>query len=218
MKTKKILALALCAVLLVCGSVLGTMAYLTAQDAVTNTFTVGNVAITLDEQDVDKDANEKDNVTINGVVRDKANSYKLLPGQTYTKDPTVHVTAGSEESYIRMFVTIDKLSALDDIFATQGADLKSIFTGYEADKWIYASESEKDDAITYEFRYHTTVENNTDEAIDLEPLFTGIAVPEFINNDQLAAIANMTINVVAEAIQADGFDNADKAWAAFDAQ
>ena len=52
-KTKKALLLSLCAVMLVTASVLGTMAYLTSTDEVVNTFTVGNVAITLDETDVD---------------------------------------------------------------------------------------------------------------------------------------------------------------------
>ena len=50
MKTKsKALLLTLCAVLLVAASVMGTMAYLTSTDKVENTFTVGNVKITLDE-------------------------------------------------------------------------------------------------------------------------------------------------------------------------
>ena len=53
MKTaRKVLMIALCAVLLVSISVMGTMAYLTSQDTVTNTFTVGKVAINLDEADV----------------------------------------------------------------------------------------------------------------------------------------------------------------------
>ena len=44
---KKALVLLLCAILLVVGSVMGTLAYLTSQDQVTNTFTVGNVEIDL---------------------------------------------------------------------------------------------------------------------------------------------------------------------------
>ena len=52
-KTRKILLMAACAVLLVCISVGATVAYLTSTDTVTNTFTVGQVAITLDEAKVD---------------------------------------------------------------------------------------------------------------------------------------------------------------------
>ena len=45
---KKVFVTVLCAVLLVAASVLGTMAYLTSNDEVVNTFTVGNVQIKLD--------------------------------------------------------------------------------------------------------------------------------------------------------------------------
>ena len=109
MKTKsKALLLTLCAVLLVAASVLGTMAYLTSTDTVTNTFTVGKVEIKLDETDVTNPTGS----------RVQANSYKLMPGTTYTKDPTVTVKAGSEESYVRMKVTFNnatKIIAAQDI-------------------------------------------------------------------------------------------------------
>ena len=82
-KTKKALLLSLCAVMLVTASVLGTMAYLTSTDEVVNTFTVGNVAITLDETDVD-------NSTPGENDRDQANEYKLMPGKEYVKDPNQH--------------------------------------------------------------------------------------------------------------------------------
>ena len=50
MKTRsKALLLILCAMLLLIASALGTVAYLTVQDTVTNTFSVGQVKITMDE-------------------------------------------------------------------------------------------------------------------------------------------------------------------------
>ena len=103
MKTKsKALLLTLCAVLLVAASVLGTMAYLTSSAEVKNTFTVGKVEIKLDEAKVTADG-----IPVEGAARVTANSYKLMPGTTYTKDPTVTVKAGSEESYVRMKVTFN---------------------------------------------------------------------------------------------------------------
>ena len=51
MKKSKVLLTLLCAVALVATSVFGTLAYLTSQDAVVNTFTIGSVVITLDEQE-----------------------------------------------------------------------------------------------------------------------------------------------------------------------
>lgn len=98
---KKTLTVLLALVLVIAMSVAGTMAYLTSDATVTNTFTVGKVAITMDEKDTDNDDNRDDNVTMSdNTVRDKANAYKLIPGQTYIKDPTVHVTTGSEDCYL----------------------------------------------------------------------------------------------------------------------
>ena len=91
MKTKsKALLLTLCAVLLVAASVMGTMAYLTSTDKVENTFTVGKVAIKLDEAKANNDGS-----LVEGAARVKANEYKLLPGHTYNKDPMVTVLSGS---------------------------------------------------------------------------------------------------------------------------
>lgn len=101
MKTKnKALLLALCAVSLVTASVFGTMAYLTDDKMVTNTFTVGSVAITMDEAKVDTDGKPVPNAN-----RVTDNSYKLLPGHEYTKDPTIHVDANSEDCYL--FVKVE---------------------------------------------------------------------------------------------------------------
>ena len=103
MKTKsKALLLTLCAVLLIAASVLGTMAYLTSTAKVENTFTIGKVEIKLDEAKVNANG-----IPEEGAARVTANSYKLMPGTTYTKDPTVTVKAGSEESYVRMKVTFN---------------------------------------------------------------------------------------------------------------
>ena len=106
MKTRsKALLLTLCAVLLVAASVLGTMAYLTSTDSVENTFTVGSVKIRLDEAKVDENG-----TPVEGAARVKSNEYKLMPGHTYTKDPTVTVEKGSESSYVRMKVTFNNAS------------------------------------------------------------------------------------------------------------
>lgn len=108
MKTKsKALLLTLCAVLLIAASVLGTMAYLTSSAEVKNTFTIGKVEIKLDEAKVTADG-----IPVEGAARVTANSYKLMPGTTYTKDPTVTVKAGSEDSYVRMKVTFNNAAAL----------------------------------------------------------------------------------------------------------
>lgn len=211
-KTRKILLMAACAVLLVCISVGATVAYLTSTDSVTNTFTVGNIQIKLDEAKANPDGSLVPNVD-----RVKANSYKLLPGHTYNKDPMVTVLSGSESAYIKMTVTFSKANELDAIFASVGgANLTSIFNGYDATNWIYkgnTKDSEKN-TRTYEFWYKEAVGAPTAD-VELDALFDSITVPGTITNAQLATIKGMTITVNAYAIQEDSFEDAEAAWAAF---
>lgn len=90
MKRKLIIALALCLALAL--GIGGTMAYLTATTtAVVNTFTIGNVGLTLAEP-----AGEAANY-----------QFKIVPGETVTKDPTVTVTSGSEPCWLFVKITED---------------------------------------------------------------------------------------------------------------
>ena len=208
---KKSIALVMMAVLLVAASVMGTLAYLTSHDEVVNTFTVGKVAIKLDEA-----AANTDGTLVPNADRVKTNSYKLLPGHTYNKDPMVTVLAESEPSYIKMTVTFSKANELDAIFAPTGADLTSIFNGYDAANWIAKGNTKDANANTrtYEFWYKETV-GAPDGDVALDALFDSITVPGNITQEQLATIEGMTITVNAYAIQADGSDTADAAWAKF---
>lgn len=215
MKTKsKALILTLCAVLLVAASMLGTMAYLTDNKTVTNTFTVGQVKIKLDEAKANPDGSLVENAD-----RVKGNSYKLLPGHTYNKDPMVTVLKDSEASYIKMTVTFSNAKELDAIFAPNGADMTKIFNGYNSTNWIYKGNTKNATANTrtYEFWYKETVDAPNGN-VALDALFDSITVPGTITNEQLETIEGMTITVNAYAIQADGFANAEAAWAAFDAK
>ncbi len=211
MKKFKALLVVACALLLVAASVFGTMAYLTSTDEVKNTFTVGKVNIKLDEAKANTDGS-----LVEGAARVKANSYKLLPSHTYNKDPMVTVLSGSEPSYVKMTVTFSKANELDAIFAPTGADLTSIFKGYNAANWI-AKGNTKDTTAntrTYEFWYKEAVGAPTAD-VALDALFDSITVPGEITGEQLETIKGMTITVNAYAIQADGFADATAAWAAF---
>ena len=208
---KKLLIMSV-AMVLVCAFAVGmTIAYLTDHETVTNTFTVGNVQIKLDEADVDEYGVPQGSPA----PRVPENTYKLIPGHTYTKDPTVTVLEGSEESFIKMTVTFSNSAELDEIFGV-GTDLTTIFHDYDGTTWIYKGNTENtDNTRTYEFWYKETVAATTED-VALDALFDSITVPHTITNDQLKTIAGMTITVNAYAIQADGFGgNADAAWAAF---
>lgn len=206
---KKTLLTIAAALLLVFASVMGTMAYLTSTDTVTNTFTVGNVSIKLDEAKANTDG-----TLVANAERVEANTYKLIPGHTYNKDPMVTVLQGSESAYIKMIVVVTKSAELDAI----GVDLLTTFKGYNSTNWLYMGNTEKTTANTrtYEFWYKETVAA-PDADVALDALFDQIVVPGTISNAQLATIEGMTITVTAHAIQADGFADAAAAWAAYSA-
>lgn len=216
--TKKALLFTFCAVLLVVASVLGTMAYLTSSDTVTNTFTVGKVNIDLDEAKVDKNGD-----VISPEERVKANTYHLLPGHEYVKDPTVTVESGSEESYVRMIATITYNENADSVFGTVDSP-ESIkkWLDINSSNWLIngVPKTTKEDGEiirSYEFRYYTMVDKVSNTAdYKLEPLFTKITVPGEIKNNDLEKLADLKIDVEAHAIQADGFSNEDEAWEAFE--
>lgn len=90
---KKIL-ITIVATVLVCACIVGgTFAWLMDKtDAVKNTFTVGMIDIELAES-VDTDKNN-------------TQEFKMIPGETITKDPVVTVKAGSEACWL--FVKIEE--------------------------------------------------------------------------------------------------------------
>lgn len=131
---KKIVALALVFCLSLAIGVGGTLAYLTATTGtVTNTFTVGNVSFTgagLDEADVDEygvKEYKEDGKTLKDRVTE--NKYKLVPGHTYVKDPTIHMSSTTEECYL--FVTVE--NGISDIETTESG--KTIAEQMAAKGW-----------------------------------------------------------------------------------
>ena len=203
MKTaRKVLILALCAVLLVSISVMGTMAYLTSQDEVTNTFTVGNVKITLDETDVDDSTKD--------AARDQANAYKLLPGQTYTKDPIIHVDADSEACYLFVKVEngIKAIEAAGDTVASQMLDKgwKLVHGDLLANEYLYVyagTESEK-----------TAVAGGANIAVFDKVVIDGEKVVNVAEGEavpagkvNIADYQGKTVKVTAYAVQKDGFED-----------
>lgn len=99
----------------------------------------------------------------------------------------------SEASYLRMTVTFSKAAELDAIFAPTGADLTSIFGGYNSSNWIYKGNTEDPAANTrtYEFWYKEAVAA-PDQDVALDALFENITVPRQVTNSQLDSIKEMT--------------------------
>lgn len=180
MKKKLMTVLAL--VLVIAMSVAGTYAYLTSQVKVENTFTVGNVSITMDEAKVNEygqKLNANDQVAAAGDTladRVMGNKYKLVPGHEYTKDPTIHVGANSEDCYL--FVEI-----------TNGLGDKADINGLVG--WTQVAEGSN---VYY---YNTKVSANDNVVV-----FNSFT---FAENGNPVNFGSASIVIKACAIQADGF-------------
>ncbi len=211
MKTRnKALLLALCAVLLVCSTIFGTLAYLTDTEAAVNTFTVGQVGISLDEAKVTPDGKVVEGTDS---ARVQKNEYHLLPGHTYTKDPTVHVDADSEDCWL--FVKVDnQIAEIEAKTTAEAPAYTSIADQMTANGW---SPVAKDSNI---YVYKEIVKKDADVAV-----FKNFKIDGSVDNKTLANYAPETtgeganqvttyknITVTAYAVQADGFTTAADAW------
>ena len=171
---KNTLALVLALTLLVAGVVGGTLAWLTDQtDEVKNTFTVGDINIGLTETTAD---------------------YKMVPGNTIAKDPTVTVKANSEACWL--FVQV-----------TESTDLKDFITYAIAEGWTALPGV---DGVYYR-------EVPASAADQTFSVLAGDAVT--VKSDvtrtmlETAKTDAPTLTFKAYAIQKDHFATADAAWA-----
>lgn len=196
-KMYKAMLLVLCAALLVAGSVLGTLAYLQMKtETVTNTFTVGKVAITLDEAETNEYG-----VADDAADRVTANGYKLIPGHTYDKDPTVHLDADSELCYLFVEVVneIAGIEAGTTIAAQMAANGWKPLSG---NIWYYESVADASEKTEYVVFESFKIADDAEE----DDIWTLLTDADTTNNPE--------ITVTAYAVQADGFTSAQAAWTA----
>lgn len=217
---KRFIAILLCVTLVALAAIGATFAYLTDSKTVKNTFTVGDVKIKLDETNVN--APEGDRVT--------SNTYNVYPGLVVTKDPTVHNT-GKNGAYVRAVVTIENGMNWLGLYnenvwtAPQEAAFNAMINNTLGEGWELVD-------ITYgtsgpnhptsDFIATLKYTNVLEAGKDTTAMFSQIAFPtKLTGNDVTTRIdqnGEFGINVVAQAIQADGFGSWDAAFEAFDAQ
>lgn len=224
MTKKRFVAILLCVTLVALAAIGATFAYLTDSKTVNNTFTMGNVAIKLDESKVDQNGNavEGDRVT--------SNTYNVYPGAVVTKDPIVHNT-GKNGAYVRAVVTIeDGMNWLglynENVWtAPQEAAFNAMINNTLGDGWelvdiSYDMSGPNHPTSDFVATLKYTKVLNAKE--DTTAMFSQIAFPtKLTGNDVTSRIdqnGEFGINVVAQAIQADGFENWEDAFAAYDAK
>ena len=185
MKNVKKIIIAVLAVVVVLACMVGVIsAYLTKKtQTIVNTFTYGNVNITLTEE---------------GAVENEQ-SFKMIPGQTITKNADVTVKAGSEACYVYIEVVV----------ANNTSSEEQQFISFAMDAaWTQLGETNI---------YYTDIINLVDVQEDtVLSVFNAdtITVNGDITAEELAAIVNQpTISLTAYAVQSAGFDDAADAWA-----
>ena len=187
---KEVLLLALCAILLVGATIAGTVAYLTSQKTVTNTFTVGKVSITLTEDKINVQTGEKLTGSEAGTT-DNLQNIKLVPGREIEKNPVITVSNDSEECYL--FVKIEN-----------GLTSAGTINGME--DWVLVNTTLNTDTVKY-YRYETTA-NAGDEIAVFTSFTCNATITEYD-----AALDGATIVITAYAIQKENL-TADEAFAA----
>ena len=204
-KRKKMLA-TISSAAVISAAAVGTMAYFTDLDAVANTFTVGRVAIELDEKDVD---GSKTYVTTEG--RDRANQYHLIPGETYEKDPTIHVSEDSEDCWL--FVKIE--NGIEGIIEKEDFEKQLSDNGWTqliVDSNVVADVYTREKYERGSVRDIKVFNSFTVNGTKVESSANGKNVTE--GHFDLEDYKDKSINVTAYAIQADGFETAAEAWKA----
>lgn len=231
---KKITAVALVVALLAVGIIGGTLAYFTDTQDQTNTFTSGKVAITLDEAVVEKnDAGDlvaKYDSEQKPVRTSADQSYKLYPGMTVAKDPTITVAADSESAYVAFKCTIK-----GDLLDLYGADTATPKTYYNLDVNKFLSggllaegavQKWSDGKMYYEDAngyYYQIADNGNKgassewvmwtfvkaakDAGDKVALFDTLTVADAFDNAEMTKLNGATVKVEAYAVQAYGFTN-----------
>lgn len=188
--SKKLLVSVVAICLLVGGIVGGSFAFLLDKtQTVTNTFTIGDVNITLTETDTVK---EDDG------VNDKRN-YKMVPGLELAKDPTVSVEANSEPSWV--FVKVEEVNNpstyLD--YKINTVDEGGVWTALDGVDGVYY----------YDYSAISTTK------VDLAVLLGDkVTVKDTVTKDALDTInANKPqLKFSAYAIQKEGFTTAKAGW------
>ena len=234
-KTKKIVALILSFVLVICATVFVTLAYLSDKTQVAkNTFTLGKVDIILDEAVVDEkgEATEERTQTGNNDIvtgnDGEKYGYALVPDRQVDKDPTVHVIKNSEDCYVRMIVSLKDADKFAEIYLKHNPEAASdveaavavmseYFVGYDSDTWKIVDSKLDGTTLIVTFEYKEIVEKNTSADTDLKPLITAVKLPKWVDSDDAVKLPNFEVEIIAEAIQAEGFEDAADAWANFDA-
>ena len=200
MNKKKILALCLIVCLLATAVVGGTLAYFTDTDEATNTFTVGDVKIHIDEW-MQNEAGDwveyTDNQKLAPIAQSKAPFNKLVET----------VNDGSEDAYIRTFITCPAEDYWDLGYGFNSGstavdmerpNVSGDYTMHYLNKWTDIGKTVVDGKEVYIFMCeHYEAIPAGDSILSL----TKVWVYDTVTNEDIGS--NFEVKVYSEAIQAE---------------
>ena len=183
----RILLTALAALLLVTLTIGGTMAWLTATSGpVTNTFTTSNVNVEISETTSD---------------------YKMVPGATISKDPTVKLLDGSEDAWV--FVKVTTENNLDTYIENYAPNSEN---WYSCGGGVYVYKEPLSAGKTAQFLTSVKVKDTVTTA-DMTAADTEGNEPKLIFTPYAIQSANLKLADGTEIKENNIKDNADAVWA-----
>lgn len=221
MLKKKVISLALAAVIGVMAIAGASLAYFTDTGTARNAFTMGSVKIVLDETDIRSPTGD----------RVSANEYGIgdvYPGAVLTKDPIVHNT-GKNPAYIRAIVTVENgvnwlgLYNENTAAAPQEAAFTALIDNTLGAGWVLediAYDMSGPDHPTSDFVATLRYTGTLAPGADTTAMFSHLSIPAKLTESDVTTRISQNgafhIDVVAQAIQTNGFASWDAAFAAFD--
>ena len=193
---KKIVTVCLVACMALTAVAGGTLAYFTDTKTETNTFTVGNVELKLEEPAWDSTGAAK---------------AKLVPGREIEKDPTISVEDGSEEAWVFAEIQVD--ANMKALMTKDGKELvdgmKDWFVGFG--DYAVITQDDPNKVVL-------SLGKMTDDSPAVK-LFEKVKVPTTLKSEELETLDGTTDIVInAKAIQTEGIKSEEEAYAAFTAQ
>ena len=210
---KKVFALAL-AVCLIATLSMGSLAWFTAEDQVTNDFLIGDTNTTPDKvfgidlwEETDADRDGTSETVGKDVGNDIGAKYEtILPGEILPKKPYLTNT-GIHPQFVRAIVLKDAMG--DD---WKNADL--FLAGTDATKWQLDSISYTNEGTTSKLVYVYYYQEELAAGATTDDIFEAVVVPTGLTTDQAAQMGGFQINIVGQAIQSEHIlkDNAKDAF------
>lgn len=206
---KKVVALAL-AVCLIAILSMGSLAWFTAEDEVTNNFLVGDSTTAPDKvfgidlvEKVDPDRDGNSDLIGEGVGNDSGAKYEtILPGEILPKAPYL-VNTGIHPQFVRAIVTVTPASVLKDAMGDDWKKVDLFLAGTDSTKWALDSISYSNDGTNSKFVYVYYYQETLPAGGTTADLFDAVVIPTGLTTDQAAKMGNFEVNIVGQAIQSE---------------